>query len=190
VPFVTGPSVNIYNPRTLARLAAMGLRRWVMPVELPRDTLAAMQAARPPGVETEVFAYGRVPLALSARCFTARAHDLAKDDCQFRCIDYPDGLLLQTREDAPFLALNGIQTQSARTYTLLGELEDLRGLAVDVIRISPQATGTLAVIDAFADVLAGQCSADEAQQALLPLMPVGGPCDGYWYGRPGLSWGA
>lgn len=190
VPFVTGPSVNVYNPRTLARLAALGLRRWVMPVELPRDTLAAMQAERPDGVETEVFAYGRVPLALSARCFTARAHNLAKDDCQFRCLDYPDGMLLQTREDAPFLALNGIQTQSAQTYTLLGELDNLRELAVDVVRISPQSTGTLVAIDAFAGVLAGRRSTPDALEALLPLMPDGGPCDGYWYGRPGLSWGA
>ena len=71
VPFVTGPTLNIYNPRTLDLLARNGLRRWLLPVELSHDTLADLQAARPHGIETEVLAYGRLPLALSARCFTA-----------------------------------------------------------------------------------------------------------------------
>jgi hypothetical protein len=53
------------------------------------------QAARPAGMETEVFAYGRLPLAFSARCFTARHFNLQKDDCQFKCIEFPDGLLIR-----------------------------------------------------------------------------------------------
>lgn len=188
VEFVAGPFVNIYNPRTLARLAGLGLRRWVMPVELSRETLAAMQRERPAGVETELFAYGRLPLALSARCFTARAHRLPKDDCQFRCLDYPDGMLLSTQEDARFLALNGIQTQSAQTYTLLGEIDDVRALGVDVLRISPQSRHTAAIIQAFADVLTGRRDANETEAGLLGWMPSG-PCDGYWKGRPGRDWG-
>ena len=34
VPFVTGPTLNIYNPGTLSVLAAAGLKRWALPVEL------------------------------------------------------------------------------------------------------------------------------------------------------------
>lgn len=185
--FIAGPFVNIYNQRTLAKLARLGLRRWVMPVELSRDTLAAMQSARPDGVETELFAYGRLPLALSARCFTARAHNLPKDDCEFRCLDYPDGMLMSTQEDGHFLVLNGIQTQSAQTYTLLGELDDIRELGVDVLRISPQSRHTFDIVQAFSDVLHAGCQTGEAQAALLGYMPSG-PCDGYWNGRPGLSW--
>ena len=109
--FVTGPAVNIYNSRTLAVLAGAGLKRWTLPVELSKETLATLHQNRPDGVETEVFAFGRLPLAYSARCFTARAHNLPKDDCQFRCLDYPDGLILRTREDESFLVLNGMQTQ-------------------------------------------------------------------------------
>jgi len=89
------------------QLAKQGLKRWVLPVELSRQTLADMQRLRPDGVETEVLVYGRLPLAYSARCFTARAHNLPKDDCQFRCLDYPDGLPLSTREGEDFLVLNG-----------------------------------------------------------------------------------
>lgn len=185
--FVAGPFVNIYNQHSLAALARLGLQRWVMPVELGRDTLAAIQAERPDGVETELFAFGRLPLALSARCFTARAHKLPKDDCQLRCLDYPDGMLLSTQEDARFLALNGIQTQSAKTYTLLGELDDMLELGVDVLRISPQSNHTPAIIQAFADVLASRREPADAAMALNRYMPSG-PCDGYWSGRPGLSW--
>jgi collagenase-like PrtC family protease len=184
-PFVTGPSVNVYNQRTLARLAALGLKRWVLPVELSRDTLAEMQAARPEGVETEVFAWGRLPLAYSARCFTARAHNLPKDDCQYRCLDYPDGLTLSTQEDQRFLALNGIQTQSAQTFSLLGQLPDLQRLAVDVLRISPQSRGTGQVVAAFRECLEGRRDPAQAAAVLEALMPAG-PCDGYWFGESGM----
>ncbi|MCB1790085.1 MAG: U32 family peptidase [Gammaproteobacteria bacterium] len=187
VPFVAGPFVNIYNARTLRKLAALGMRRWVMPVELSRDTLAGLQAERPDGVETELFAYGRLPLALSARCFTARAHKLPKDDCQLRCLDYPDGMLLSTQEDARFLVLNGIQTQSAQTFSLLPHVDEVRALGVDLLRISPQSLHTATIVQAFADVLQDARTADDAQQAVQHTMPAG-PCDGYWRGDAGLSW--
>ena len=187
VPFVAGPFVNIYNPRALDLLARQGLQRWVLPVELSRDTLAAMQETRPEGVETEVMAYGRLPLALSARCFTARHHNLPKDDCQYRCLDYPDGLLLRTQEREPFLVLNGIQAQSARTYSLVEELQDMETLKVDVLRIMPQSRGTLRILQHFDDVIAGRRDGIAVQDELTSLMPVG-PCDGYWKGRPGISW--
>jgi len=184
-PFVTGPAVNIYNARTLAVLARQGLRRWVLPVELSRTALADLQQQRPAGVQTEVLVYGRLPLAWSARCFTARAHDLPRDDCQFRCLDYPDGLLLATREDEDFLVLNGIQTQSARTLNLLTELGDLARLGVDVLRISPQHRHTGAIIDAFHAALRDPSSAAGTAAALEHYMPCG-PCSGYWHGAAGM----
>jgi collagenase-like PrtC family protease len=184
--FVTGPAVNIYNSRTLSMLAGLGLQRWVLPVELSRDTLAAIQSERPVGVETEVFAYGRLPLAWSARCFTARAHNLPKDDCQFRCLDYPDGLLLSTREDEPFLVLNGIQTQSARTLNLIGELDDLIALGVDVLRISPQSRHTEAIIEAFHACLQDRAGISGAITELGKFQPAGS-CNGYWHGDAGMD---
>ncbi|MEY6432295.1 U32 family peptidase [Thioalkalicoccus limnaeus] len=185
-PFATGHSVNIYNDRTLALLARQGLKRWVFPVELSHESLADMQVRRPAGVETEVFAYGRLPLAYSARCFTARARNLQKDDCQYCCIDYPDGLTLSAQDDTRFLALNGIQTQSAQTFNLVAEIPRMRSLGVDVIRISPQSNQTERVIEVFHRCLEGEMAPTEAQAALEPLMPVG-PCDGYWHGSAGLE---
>jgi collagenase-like PrtC family protease len=184
--FATGPAVNIYNAHTLSMLAGLGLQRWVLPVELSRDTLADMQTNRPEGVETEVLVFGRLPLAYSARCFTARAHNLPKDDCQFRCLDYPDGLLLSTREDESFLVLNGIQTQSARTLNLISEVDDLKQLQVDVLRISPQSNHTELIINIFHRCLQGGLTTTEADIQLGKFMPVG-PCNGYWYGDAGMD---
>ena len=92
IGFVAGPHLNIYNAPTLAFFASLGARRWVPPFEMTRASLAAILAEKPEGVATEVFAYGRMPLAFSARCFTARHYDLPKDDCRFCCLDHPDGL--------------------------------------------------------------------------------------------------
>ncbi|MET0047960.1 MAG: U32 family peptidase [Sedimenticola sp.] len=185
-PFVVGHSVNVYNDRTLKLLAAQGLKRWVLPVELSHETLADMQKARPEGVETEVFAYGRLPLAYSARCFTARAHNLPKDDCQYRCLDYPDGLTLSAQDDTRFLALNGIQTQSAHTYNLLPDLDRMRELGVDVVRISPQSNQTVKVIEIFDSCLKGGMMVEEGSEILEGLMPVGS-CNGYWHGEAGME---
>ena len=186
IPFVAGPHINTYNPQTLELLAELGARRWVMPVEMSRAALSHMQAARPAGVETEVFAYGRLPLAFSARCFTARHHNLPKDDCQFRCMDYPNGLTLKTREGQPFLALNGIQTQSASVYNLIGELDAMRETGVEVARVSPQAFFTTRILKLFREVMDNCLPAQTAMQQMAKLMPDQA-CDGYWHSRPGIE---
>lgn len=185
-PFVTGPAVNIYNSRTLEVLAHSGLKRWTLPVELSRETLTEMHQNRPLGVETEVFVFGRLPLAYSARCFTARAHNLPKDDCQYRCLDYADGLMLKTREDESFLVLNGIQTQSSRTQNLIGDINDFIDLEIDVLRISPQSENTEQIIDIFDSCLRAKISNDDAEKNLQPYI-MSGECDGYWHGQAGMN---
>lgn len=186
VPFVAGLHLNVYNPQTLALLAQLGARRWVLPVELSRDNLRALQQHRPAAMATEIFGYGRLPLAFSARCFTARRYDLSKDSCEFRCIDHPDGLPLLTREGQPFLAFNGIQTQSARTCNLIGELDELPPLGVDVLRISPQSEHTFEIVKLFRQRLDRSVTADFAARQMESLMPDGA-CNGYWHGQPGFE---
>jgi O2-independent ubiquinone biosynthesis protein UbiV len=182
--FVAGPFLNLYNGASLAMMAGLGARRWVMPVEIGRDRLAQLRAEIPAQLETEVFAYGRMPLAFSARCFTARNRNLPKDDCQFSCLQHPDGLLLSTREGEPFLVLNGTQTQSAAVQNLVAELGEMRELGVDVIRISPQSTDTGEVIAIFDRARRGEMDTQLASEQLAALMP-GRPCSGFWYGDPG-----
>jgi O2-independent ubiquinone biosynthesis protein UbiV len=187
--FVAGPHVNTYNAATLKLLADAGAKRWMAPVELGRDVIAALQAARPAGMETEVFTFGRLPLAFSARCFTARNHNTGKDDCGFRCGDFADGMLLSTQENKAFLVLNGIQTQSAETCNLIAKLPEMQQLGIDVARLSPQSRGTAEIVTAFRGVLEGKLDAAAADAKLKPFIPHGA-CNGYWLGKPGMDWAA
>jgi len=184
--FVAGPGINIYNQHSLQLLARLGMVRWVMPVELSRDTLAELQHHRPAGVETEIFAFGRLPLATSARCFTAHHHRLPKDDCQFRCLDYPAGLRADTLEDEPFLTINGVQLQSAYSYNLAGEVGAMAELGVDIVRLSPLPEHMDEVIHTFRQCLDGTLAPDQGKAAVTRLLD-GEVCDGYWHGQAGIE---
>ncbi|NIR58373.1 MAG: U32 family peptidase [Gammaproteobacteria bacterium] len=185
--FVAGPHLNIYNREALGLIADCGAMRWVPPVELAGDTVAALQAERPPRLTTEVLAFGRLPLSFSARCFTARAHDLPKDDCAWRCEDYPDGLALETQEGGGLFAVNGIQLQSAVPCNLIESVPRMVEMGIDVLRISPLARGTAEAVEAFDAVLRGARAPAEAQEGLASLSP-GGWCNGYWHGYAGMAW--
>ncbi len=185
VPFVAGPHLNIYNVPTLQWMAGLGASRWVMPLEMKQSDLAVMQAGRST-LQTEVFAYGRMPLAFSARCFTARHCNLPKDDCQFSCLAHPDGLMMKTRESEEFLVLNGTQTQSARVYNLIGAVGSMQALGVDVVRLSPQSQNMAQVVALFRATIDGALTPAQAVERITPLMPAQG-CNGYWHGQPGLD---
>ena len=181
--FVAGPHLNIYNEATLATYARFGLCRWVPPLEATRTLVETLHASRPAGVETELFAFGKLPLAFSARCFTARHYDLNKDDCQFKCLDHSEGLTLKTREGQPFLTINGIQTMSAQSYNLLAEMPTLHQLGIDIVRLSPQKAHMAEIIAAFDAARNGQ-----------PVAPsnvsdwnLDGLVDGYWFGDAGIA---
>jgi collagenase-like PrtC family protease len=183
--WVAGPTLNIFNPATLALLQESGARRWVMAPEMSGEALAALVAGMDPAPETEVFAWGRLPLAHSARCFTARHFNLQKDTCEFRCLGMNEGIVLRTREGEPFLTLNGVQTQSARIYNLLGDLPAVRERA-GVLRISPQGEHSAAVLATFRAALAGELDPQAALTASRQWMNEE-PCNGFWHGRPGVE---
>jgi len=184
LPFVAGPHLNLYNGPALQWLAELRAQRWVAPLELCRTDLALLQRQRPPGLQTELLVHGRLALAFSARCFTARHHRLPKDDCQFRCLEDPDGLLLRTREQAEFLVLNGIQTQSARVHSLIDAWDELAALGLEVARISPQSQHTAAIVGLYDAVRHGAILGAQARERLLTLLPER-DCNGYWHGRAG-----
>jgi collagenase-like PrtC family protease len=132
-------------------------------------------------VGTEVFVHGRLPLAISARCFTARHYGLGKDDCEYKCLEHPDGMLVRTRDGQSFLALNGVQTQSAARCALLAQVPALRELGIEVLRVSPQAEHTLEILATYA------AARDGAPAALAPQWSPEGYTDGYWRGAPGIE---
>ena len=181
IPFVAGPHLNIYNEATLAFYTGLGAVRWVPPLEASRELVALLHAGRPNGLATEVFAFGRMPLAYSARCFTARHFGLNRDDCEYLCLDHPDGLDLSTREGRDFLVINGIQTQSARRQSLLSEMADLAALGIDAVRVSPQSHHCDEILDAFAAARAGEAV------TLRPEWSPEGYANGYWHGKAGIE---
>lgn len=80
IPFVAGPALNLYNAQALQVMLKKGMIRWCMPVELSREWLQkVLTEAQALGIrdqfEVEVFSYGHLPLAYSARCFSARAEN-------------------------------------------------------------------------------------------------------------------
>jgi len=181
--FVGGPTLNVYNPRALQLLREDGLCRLVLGVEQGRELVHALRDgmladghAMP---ELEILAWGRLPLAYSARCFTARAFDVAKDDCGFRCLEHPDGLPLATREGQPFLTINGIQVQGRDVTDLLPELPELRAAGIVLLRLVPQAEGMAQVVERFAHALASDVPVERA-----------GARNGYWHGEAGMAAGA
>ncbi len=176
LPFIVGPGINLYNQRALALLRRAGMTRWVPGVEQGREQLAEIRQAADAGTlpEIELIAWGRLPLAYSARCFTARAHDLAKDDCGFRCLDAPEGLLLATRDGAPFLRINGIQVQSEAVCDLAPEIDELRAAGVNLLRLYPQPQGMADAVAYFRAALA------------QPPPQRRGDCNGYWHGAAGM----
>ena len=194
-PFALGPHINIYNRAALAEHAALGAQRWVAPVDLPLEALGLINppADRVRGADgqplaTELFAFGRLPLAFSARCFTARHHRLSKDECEFRCLADADGLLLASSEGQPFLVLNGTQTQSAATQCLLGEGAALRAAGVSRLRLSPGSSGFLEVVAYYDGVFNRGASAVDALHAIEHIVPAGGLSNGFAHRRPGLEW--
>ena len=190
---VLGPHLNVYNRPALAELGSLGASVWVPPAEL---SLAAIARCNPPldpvpaqggAITTELLAFGRMPLAFSARCFTARHHHLSKDQCAFRCRDDADGLLLRTSEGQPFLALNGIQTQSAGLQCLIRERAEVLAAGVQALRLSPCSGSFARVLALFDAVYRQAADADEAVAELQTQDLPGALVHGFAHQQPGMQ---
>ena len=187
IPIVAGASLNIYNESTLRLFKSLGAFRWIPQPELNRDKVAAVAAAAvSDGLETELFAWGKMPLAYSSRCFTARHYNLNKDSCEFRCLDYEHGMTMNTREGQPFLTINGIQTMSYGCQNLLPHHRDLQKIGINILRLSPQMHGMADIICLHRDVLDGQTDLADAMKE-LDALSTGTLVDGYWRGQAGIA---
>ncbi|KPU82717.1 protease [Psychromonas sp. PRT-SC03] len=182
VPFTCGPAINCYNASVLKLFVNKGMQRWVMPVELSRDWLQQVVIdSQELGIrdqfEIEVFAHGFMPLAYSARCFTARSENKGKDDCELCCIKYPQGRVTTTQENQQVFILNGIQTQSGYCYNLINDIDSMQGL-VDILRISPSSIQAFDILKQFRENINGA----HLQQKLTAH-----ECNGFWHKIAGLE---
>jgi O2-independent ubiquinone biosynthesis protein UbiV len=188
-PHYIGPLMNVYNEETLRFLAGKGARNICLPVELPFSaTRVLCAAAAVEKVTIEVQVFGRQSLALSARCYHARAHGRTKDTCRFVCENDSDGLVLETLERKPFLVANGVQTLSWEYLNLAQEIPDLKAAGVSRYRLSPHSCDMVRVATTFRSVLDGAMSAAEAMASLEEL-PLDAPfSNGFHHGRSGHRW--
>jgi O2-independent ubiquinone biosynthesis protein UbiV len=185
-PHSIGPFINIYNEGTLGFFAKAGATRVCLPVELPAKTLAVLGAsAKKDGPELEVLSFGRLPLAVSARCYHARAHDLHKDNCQYVCAEDADGMDLDTLDGEAFLAVNGTQTLSYTCNNLIMELAAMQKMGINRFRLSPQNIDMVGVAQTFRDTLDGKTPADEALEKLDDLADGLEFSNGYFHDREG-----
>ncbi|MBB4264757.1 ubiquinone anaerobic biosynthesis protein UbiV [Roseospira visakhapatnamensis] len=188
-PHHIGPMVNVYNEGTLRALAGRGATAVTLPWELPRRSVEVLAAeAGRLGVECGLNVFGRAPLAISARCYHARAHGLTKATCRLICDQDPEGLEVDTLEGDEFLIVNGLQTQ-ARTVTLLvREIPDLIKAGVTAIRLAPLDLDMVAAGQVYADLIAGACSVDAAEDRLLDLLEDRAVANGFLHAEPGANW--
>ena len=181
-----GPFLNAYNEDTIDWMAARGATHICLPTEMPGSVVAvAARAAAALGLGVEVQVFGRAPLAVSERCYHARAHGRTKDNCQFVCEDDGDGMPLATRDGQAILRVNGIQTQSESYIELLAELSEMSDMGVSHARILPQDVDMVAVARVFDAVLRGTEEAAAARARLAAICGDTGFSNGFWHGEAG-----
>ena len=153
-----------------------------------RPSIAAIAAAVP-NVAVEVFAFGRVPLAISARCYHARLHKLSKDNCRFVCEKDPDGLAVDTLDGEHFLAVNGVQTLSHTCANLIGDLQGAREAwrrrlpAVAAVLRHGRGRARLFATCWMADSICGG-----GKRTLLRSFRSAPFSNGFLHDRPGAEW--
>ena len=188
-PHIIGPFVNVYNEGTLEFFARLGAKKVCLSVELPASTLSVLaDKAKGLDLEIEVIVFGRLPLAVSARCYHARAHNLHKDGCEFVCAEDTNGMDLDTLDGKPFLAVNGTQTMSYSCCNLLAEMVDMQKMGIKSFRLSPQDVDMVSVAQVYRDFLDGRMETAKAERTLEGLAQGFVFSNGYFYGVEGGKW--
>ena len=188
-PHHIGPLMNVYNERTAAFLGRNGAKNICLPVEMPAVAVAALcQSVLALDTTIEVQVFGRQSLALSARCYHARAHGRTKDTCRFVCENDPDGLELSTLNNRPFLVINGVQTLSYEYLNLIAEIPVLRAMGVSRFRLSPHALDMVEVASIFRDTIDERIDTSEAAARLEAIRPAAPFTNGFYHGKPGYTW--
>lgn len=179
-----GPHITTYNAPSIEFLKSVGINRVVFPVELAKEPIEFN--IKHTGISGEVFAHGRVPLAFSWRCYTSRAYNLTKTECRHHCAKYPDGMEIRTMDKEPVFTVNGTSLLSAKVYTLMEYVEELKEIGVGAIRVSPQYKDTDKILALFRKRIKGEISPEEG---MAKLRELGGEfCNGWFLGAAGKDY--
>lgn len=186
-PHLVGPFVNVYNGATASLLARRGARRICLGPELPARSIGSIIAGAPE-VDYEIIAFGRLPLAISARCAHARAKGHTKDNCQFVCGEETDRLDVDSLDGQPFLTVNGVQTMSRHCQVLLTDMPALAASGITHLRLSPQDCDMVVVAEIYADVRDDRISVGEGTAKLRQVYPQAPFSNGFFHGLAGMEW--
>ncbi len=94
---------------------------------------------------------------------------------------------VETLNQEPFLAVNGLQAVSHRCASLVGDLPALREMGVASLRLSPQHCEMVAVAWVFRDVGDGRMEAAARREALAALYPFAPFSNGFLHGKAGVA---
>jgi len=183
-PHSIGTFVNIYNIGTLKVFEQMGAKNICLPGELPSTSIKTLAGAASTS-NVEVYVFGRLPLAISARCYHARAHNLHKDNCQYVCGLDSDGMNVNTISGQPFLAANGLQTMSQTCCELSGEIEELQSFGVSGFRLSPHDVDMVQVSNIYRDIADSKIEKSEARSKLEEEVDFADFSNGFYHGTVG-----
>lgn len=186
-----GPHIKTYNPDSVEFLRSIGIKRITFPVELSGKSVRHnIEATGMEGMEAEVFAHGKVPLAFSWRCYTERAYGLTKDECRRHCAEYPEGMELKSlngekgKKGEDVFAVNGTSVLSARPVSLIEQTEELQEMGVTALRISPGVKHTALVSELFKKRIDRSIGAEEAMDKLRATTGLE-YVNGFYHGRAG-----
>lgn len=180
-----GPHITSYNVPSIEFLKGAGVKGVTFPVELSGESIAYI--IRHTDVQGEVFAHGKVPLAFSWRCYTSRAYGLTKTGCRHDCARHPAGMEIKTMDGEPLFNVNGTSILSADTYSLIGEVEELKAGGAGLIRVSPEHKGTATVLELFRKRMEGALAPGEGLKAIKSITK-GNVCNGWYHGRAGKDY--
>jgi len=177
-----GPHIKTYNKEAINFFKSLGVKRITYPVELPKESVRHNTEGS--GMEAEVFSHGKLPLAFSWQCYTLRAHGNKKSECARDCVRYPDGMELKTTANEEIFTLNGTSVLSAKIFTLIENIEELRAIGVSALRVSPDFKNTKATVELFRKRLSAELAPSEGLKELKDIYKTEFT-NGFYAGRPG-----
>ena len=183
---IAGAYLNVYNSPSIRFLNDLGIRRLVLNPELSKDSILAMLDGTD-DMEVEMLVFGKVPLAFSWRCYSARDWGYPRSDCRLVCFKTSQGMSLETLDGFSLFTINGTQILSTKDYCLINELDEIKEMGISISRIIPQEKNTLEVLHIFDDRLKGKIASDMALKELGRL--TGGDfCNGWFHSQAGWQY--
>ncbi len=186
-PFIVGPMITVLNEGALSYLVSQGVKRLVFAAEM-NGTAMQNLAHTFQDIETEAQVFGRQPLAISMRCYSARAEGRDKDHCRFACAQEGDGLQADTLDGDAILTINGTQTLTSGCLVLTHEITALQQAGISHFRLSPQNVDMVRVAQAYRETLDGKIDSQMLSNTLKDIINQDQWINGFYHGKEGRNY--